>query len=221
MLLKVAFDPGKYVKVRVWFYQTIVSSVVLRTVLKILKITYFFWRHSFYFWNAGCIRTALQFLLHLTQYVNSLLITSMPTCDAFQSSCWILYRSGHWLAETDFLTILKISSFKTSEKNGLLFQLGSPAFIPWNAYHPFVIIKPLFLGVGSFFKSVCIPGYALGVYITKNANKLKLQKVDTCYCCLEGRERERERTPTKSSVFCVLFCSKNCFVLMKLLFSLC
>lgn len=97
-------------KLRVWFYQTIVNYIVLTTMLKILKFTYFFWRHRLYLWKVGWTRTALEFLLHLTTwYVVSLLIASTPTCNAFHSSCWILYRSSQWLTETDFCSILKIS----------------------------------------------------------------------------------------------------------------
>lgn len=87
------------------------------------------------------------------------------------------------------------TSLKTSQgkKNGLLFQLTPPAFIPQNTYYPFVIIKPLFLRHGNFFESVFIPGHAPGVYIIKNANKLKLKKLDTCYCCL-GKKKTNNKT---------------------------
>lgn len=127
----------------------------------------------------------------------------MPNSNAFHSSCWILYRSSHWLTETDFCSILKISLHlpQNEQKEWTAVSL-TPAFIPQNTYYPFVIIKPLFLGYGNFFESEFIPGHALGVQITKNAQiswNLRNHILATVVW------EKQQKTPNQILLFCMLF----------------
>lgn len=117
---------------------------------------------------------------------------------------WVDWVTG-WQKQASALSWRSLcTSLKMRKKHGLLFHLA-PAFIPHNTYYPFVIVKPLFLGDGNFSKSVFTPGHAHGVYVTKNANKLKLNKSDTCYCCLGKNKTNNKRTLT-NLCFLYTFC---------------
>lgn len=120
-----------------------------------------------------------------------------------------IHRAGYcidlvtgWQKQTSALFWRSLcTSLKMSKKNGLAVSL-TPAFIPQNTYYPFVIIKPLLLGYGNFFESEFIPGHALGVQITKNAQiswNLRNHILATVVW------EKQQKTPNQILLFCMLF----------------